>query len=75
MRKNFVKFDFHGWSQPRTLNTDHTLYVTLRTSTMGTAHMDMHRTLEKEKRQAYPTRNGPTKQLSELALERQSNIG
>ena len=29
---------------------DHTLYVTLRMSTIGTATMDTHRTLEKERR-------------------------
>ena len=32
------------------VNTDHTLYVNLRTSTVGTATMDTHRTLEKERR-------------------------
>ena len=32
------------------MNTDHTLYVTLLTSTVGTATMDTHRTLEKERR-------------------------
>ena len=49
MCKNFVVFNFRGWSQPQKLNTDHALYVTLRTSTVGTATMDMHRTLEKER--------------------------
>ena len=29
---------------------DHTLYVTLRTSSVGTVTMDTHRTLEKERR-------------------------
>ena len=48
MCKNFVVFNFRGWSQPRKLNTDHTLYVTLHMGTVGTATMDTHRTLEKE---------------------------
>ena len=40
---------------------------------VGTATMDMHRTQEK-KRQAYLTRNDPTKPLSESALECRSNF-
>ena len=70
VRKNFVVFNFCGWSQPQKLNTDHTLYVTLSMSTIGTATMDTHRTLKKKKkRQACLTRNGPIKPLSESALE------
>ena len=50
MHKNFIVFNFRGWSQPQKLNADHTSYVTLRTSTVGTATMDTHRILEKERR-------------------------
>ena len=46
----FFVFNFFGWSQPRKLNTDHTLHVTLCTSTVGTATMDTLRSLERERR-------------------------
>ena len=59
--------NFYGWSQPQKLNTDHTLYIT---STVGTATMDTLRSLEKERREAYHTRNSPTKSLSSLVLKR-----
>ena len=48
--KKFVVFNFRGWSQPWKLNTDHTLYVTLCTSTVSTATMDTLRSLERERR-------------------------
>ena len=44
--QKFIVFKFRGWSQPRKLNMYHTLYVILRTSTVGTA---THRSLEKER--------------------------
>ena len=50
VRKNFIVFNFHGWSQPWKLNTDHILYVTLHTSTVVIATMDIHRTLESKRR-------------------------
>ena len=50
MLKKFVVFNFCGWSQPRKLNTAHTLYVTLCTSTVGTDTMDTLRSLEGERR-------------------------
>ena len=37
---------------------------------VGTATMDMHRTLEKKERQAHLARNSHTKPLSESALKR-----
>ena len=48
--KIFVIFNLRGWSQPQKLNTDHTLYVTLCTSTVSTATMDTLRSLERERR-------------------------
>ena len=75
--QKIVVFNFHGWNQPQKLNTDRTLYVTLCTSTVGTAAMDTLRSLERERRYNTSdlTRNCPTKSLSASALERQSNIG
>ena len=48
--QKIVVFDFRGWSQPQKLNTDHTLYVTLCTSTVGTATMVTLGSLERERR-------------------------
>ena len=40
-----------SWVEPATkVNKDHTLCITLRTSTMDTATIDTHRRLEKERR-------------------------
>ena len=45
-RKYFVLNIF----RTQKLNADRTLYITLRMSTVGTATIDTHRTLEKERR-------------------------
>ena len=45
--QKFVAFNFCGWNQQRKLNTDHTLYATAH---KYCSTMDMHRTLEKERR-------------------------
>ena len=68
MCKIFIIFNFRRWSQPRKLNTDHTLYVTLRTSTVGTATMDTHRTLEKERRDKLILLGDKAKYHRELTL-------
>ena len=81
MLKIFCAQKFHHilflWAEPAMkINKDHTLCVTLRMSTMGTATMDTHRRLEKKrKRQGPLIQNGPTKRLSESALDHRSNIG
>ena len=69
-----IIFNFYGWSQPRKLNMDPSLYATLFTNAMGRTTMDTQSRTLKKTRQVYLTRNSPTKPLSESGLECQLNI-